>query len=56
MLQRNPTSWQRPDWQKSLAEAVSNAQELLSLLELPPNVHEASLNAERRFPLRVPRA
>ena len=56
MLQRNPTSWQRPAWQRALADAVSDVQELLSLLELPPNVHEASLNAERRFPLRVPRA
>jgi L-lysine 2,3-aminomutase len=56
MLQRNPTSWQRPAWQRALADAISNPQELLHLLELSPNFHAASLYAERRFPLRVPRA
>lgn len=56
MLQRNPTSWQRPAWQRALADAVSDVRELLTLLELSPDIHETSLNAERRFPLRVPRA
>ena len=56
MLQRNPTSWQRPSWQRALADAVSDVQELLTLLELPPDVNETSLIAERRFPLRVPHA
>lgn len=55
MLQRNPLTWQRPRWQQELADAVRDRSELLRLLELPPEALTAP-QAEREFPLRVPRA
>ena len=56
MLQRNLTSWQRPRWQQSLAEAIKDPAELLSLLELPPDALALSQQTARQFPLRVPRS
>ena len=54
MLQRNPSSWQRPLWQQSLAEAITDPVELLRLLELPPDIVPISHAAARQFPMRVP--
>ena len=56
MLQRNLSSWQRPRWQQSLAEAINNLSELLNLLELPQDTLPISRVAARQFPLRVPRS
>ena len=56
MLQRNPTSWQRPRWQQSLAEAIRDPAELLSLLELPADALALSQQTADQFPLRVPRS
>ena len=56
MLQRNPSSWQRPRWQQALAEAISDPAELLSLLELPRELAPTCRDAARQFPLRVPRS
>lgn len=56
MLQRNPSSWQRPRWQQALAEAISDPAELLNLLELPGDILPISGPAARQFPLRVPRS
>lgn len=56
MLQRNPSSWQRPHWQQALAEAISDPAELLNLLELPGDILPISGPATRQFPLRVPRS
>jgi len=56
MLQRNPTSWQRPRWQQSLAEAIKDASELLTLLELPMDALALSQQSAGQFPLRVPRS
>jgi EF-P beta-lysylation protein EpmB len=55
MLQRNPSSWQRPRWQQALAEAIHDPVELLNLLELPQDSLSLSRDAARQFPLRVPR-
>lgn len=43
-------------WQKRLAEAVSSVDELLGILGLEASAVDASLEAHRDFPLRVPRA
>ena len=56
MLQRNPSSWQRPRWQQALAEAIHDPAELLTLLELPKDLLPAAREAARQFPLRVPRS
>lgn len=55
MLQRNPLSWQRPPWQQSMAEAISDPVELLSILELPAETLDANHAAAQDFTLRVPR-
>lgn len=46
---------QVPAWQAALAQAVTDPQELLALLELGPEWLSAAQAASRLFPLRVPR-
>jgi len=46
---------QMPAWQAALAQAVTDPQELLALLELGPEWLAAAQAASRLFPLRVPR-
>ena len=55
--------WQRvafnphlPSWQKELSGCITDPQELLRLLELPPLLSCAAQAAARSFPLRVPRS
>lgn len=55
MVQRNSLSWQRPQWQTALAEAVRTPAELFDLLELPRELLAAYPRAAQEFPLRVPR-
>lgn len=56
MLQRNPLSGQRPQWQNALRDAVRSPAELLELLGLPRSLLDTSPRAAHSFPLRVPRA
>lgn len=56
MLQRNPLSGQRPQWQDALRDAVRSPAELLELLGLPRTLLDAYPRAAQSFPLRVPRA
>lgn len=44
-----------PRWQHALAGAITDAAELLELLQLPRSLLPAALAAARAFPLRVPR-
>lgn len=44
------------DWQKALAQAISDPAELLSLLRLDSNLLPAAQTSHRLFPLRVPRS
>lgn len=55
MLQGNPSAWQRPPWQRALAEVITDPAELLALLDLPRDVLPLSREAGRAFALRVPR-
>ncbi|MCV6605722.1 MAG: EF-P beta-lysylation protein EpmB [Porticoccaceae bacterium] len=48
-------SWQQLPWQELLANTVSDPEQLLQLLELPPQQLETARAACRDFPLRVPR-
>ncbi len=43
------------DWQTELRHLITDPVELLRLLELPEQLLEGALNAERQFSLRVPR-
>ncbi len=43
------------DWQTELRHLITDPAELLRLLELPEQLLEGALNAERQFSLRVPR-
>ena len=43
-----------PSWQKELANAVKNPQQLLQLLDLSPKNVLLSLNARKSFPMLVP--
>ena len=56
MLQRNPSTWQRPRWQQALADTIKDPMELLTLLELPGDTLLPKRDAARQFPLRVPRS
>ena len=47
---------QGQDWKNQLANAVRDPGELLKLLDLPDTYLQAALQANRIFPLRVPRA
>lgn len=54
-----PTSVRRknvPAWQRALATAITDPAELLSLLDIDPDLAEPRLRAADGFPLRVPRA
>lgn len=55
MIPRIDTAWQGENWQSALAGAVRDPAELLTLLELPPQLLPAAKRAAARFPLRVPR-
>jgi EF-P beta-lysylation protein EpmB len=50
-----PTTLEPSDWRKSLANAVSNTEELCGLLGLDPEHIGLSSRAVREFPLKVPR-
>lgn len=47
--------WPAGDWRRLLAEAVSDVDELLGLLDLDGRVRSETPAGGRRFPLRVPR-
>jgi EF-P beta-lysylation protein EpmB len=47
---------QRPLWQAELARAVRSPAELLKLLGLPVSLLADALQADKEFPLRVPRS
>jgi L-lysine 2,3-aminomutase len=56
--QQNPASnppAALPRWQHALAQAITDPEELLSLLRLDPALLTAAQAAARLFPLRVPR-
>ncbi|MEN9460754.1 MAG: beta-lysylation protein EpmB [Pseudomonadota bacterium] len=57
MITENLITWQSrlPTWQQSLQNAVRDPQELLTLLELPPNLLQDTVWENPRFHLRVPR-
>lgn len=55
--------WQRvaftpptPAWQKELSECITDAAELLQLLDLPRSLGMAARDAAKSFPVRVPRS
>ncbi|MES9992863.1 MAG: EF-P beta-lysylation protein EpmB [Candidatus Thiodiazotropha sp.] len=49
------SSVQAPEWQKALAEGFSRVAELLDYLEIEPSMVADYNQANRQFPLRVPR-
>lgn len=53
MIPRTAATWQTSNWQKSLAEAIREPEELLSLLQLPVELLPAAQKASGLFPLRV---
>lgn len=55
MIQTNPRLRQLPAWQRELSRAYTRPAELLSFLELPPDLAPLAPAAARAFPLRVPR-
>ncbi|MDX1250831.1 MAG: EF-P beta-lysylation protein EpmB [Gammaproteobacteria bacterium] len=55
MLPRTLHSGQPSQWQKLLAQAISDPFELLARLGLPPDILPPSAIARRQFSLRVPR-
>lgn len=55
MITRMPSPTQVPAWQRELAEAVTDIQELLALLELKPDQIGYRAAAAKPFTLRVPR-
>jgi len=55
MITPSPTSLQHDDWQKQLAQAISDPAELIKALGLPENLIEGALRASETFPLRVTR-
>lgn len=55
MLPRIPVSGQATAWQKLLAQAIHNPDELLEMLDLPPHALPLGPLARRQFALRVPR-
>lgn len=55
MIPRTAPTWQTNNWQKSLAEAIRDPAELLTLLKLPESLLPAARKAAEQFPLRVPR-
>lgn len=44
-----------PSWQQALSNAITEPQELLTALELPPQLLTAAITASKQFSLRVPR-
>ncbi len=55
MIPRNVASGQTPPWQRILARAVRDVDELWSILDLPPALLPGARAAARQFPLRIPR-
>lgn len=54
-----PTTVRRknvPAWQRALSSAISDPEELVSMLGIDPDLVRQRVAAARRFPLRVPRA
>ncbi|MCG8428251.1 MAG: EF-P beta-lysylation protein EpmB [Chromatiales bacterium] len=54
MIHRTELAWQTPNWQQSLANAISSLDQLCKYLELAPSQLPFSADANRQFPLRVP--
>ena len=54
MLTRTAHCVQTPRWQKAMAAAIRDPEELLDRLELPHKLLPAARNAAQLFPLRVP--
>ena len=50
------TSSDRPEWQRALADAVTDPAELCRLVGLGPQVADAARRSEGNLPLLVPRA
>lgn len=55
MIPRTQAKLQTPPWQRALAEAIRQPEELLELLRLPRSLLPGMRAAARDFPLRVPR-
>lgn len=55
MITRTAVLRQTPAWQRELAQAVTDPAQLLTLLELSPDLLPGALAAQALFPLRVPR-
>lgn len=55
MIPASPHQKNVPAWQRALAEAVRDPDELLSLLRIDPAAVDLRAAAGSRFPLRVPR-
>ncbi len=55
MIPRNAAPGQTPPWQRILARAVRDVDELWSILDLPPELLPGARAAARHFPLRIPR-
>lgn len=54
MITRIAPVWQGENWQKALADAIRDPEELLRQLELSPDLLPAARKAAALFPLRVP--
>jgi len=55
MIPRNAAPGQTPPWQRILAQAVRDVDELWACLELPSEHLPGARAAAGRFPLRIPR-
>jgi len=55
MQPNSPAADRTPQWQRELADAVRDPEELLRLLDLDPGLLPAARRAAQLFPLRVPR-
>jgi L-lysine 2,3-aminomutase len=55
MISRTACDWHIPDWRREMAQAVTDPEELLRLLDLPPDLLAGAQSASRPFSLRVPR-
>lgn len=55
MAKKNTAPWPAGTWKKNLADAVTERDELLALLDLGGHPPSSTPAAIRRFPLRVPR-
>jgi EF-P beta-lysylation protein EpmB len=56
MKRKDEAPWSAGAWRKSLADVITDVDELLQILELQGDTPTETPAALRRFPLRVPRA